>query len=142
LPNLRMQAGTNYPVSSDQAYRLDALWSRTGHDWTRNEAIAGLVAYAKTYAQQVSRLPGSPVADIALTIGRAVGGVYAKVMNFRFLDPRAEGGLAGAGEADRAVWSEFFDVPAAVLRTDELMREFARLWQDAPVPGTSAPEVT
>ena len=30
LPNLKMQAGTNYRIQSDQALRLDALWSRTG----------------------------------------------------------------------------------------------------------------
>ena len=45
------------------------------------ESIAGLWAYAKTYGKEVSRLPGSPVADGALRIGRAVTGVYNKVMN-------------------------------------------------------------
>jgi hypothetical protein len=36
LPTLQMQAGTNYRIGSDEAPRLDALWSRTGRDWTRN----------------------------------------------------------------------------------------------------------
>jgi hypothetical protein len=33
LPNLKMAAGTNYPVTPQQAARLYALWSRTGQDW-------------------------------------------------------------------------------------------------------------
>jgi hypothetical protein len=93
LPNLRMRTATNYKISSEHARRLDALWSRTGRDWIRNESVAGLWAYAETYGHPVSRLPGSPVAHVALVIGRAVSGVYAKVMNFRSLDPRAEGVL-------------------------------------------------
>ena len=75
LPNLKMQAGTNYLIPSNQALRIDALWSRTGRDWTRSEAVAGLIAYAETYGQPVSRTPGSSVARIALIIGRAVSGV-------------------------------------------------------------------
>ena len=54
--------------------------------------------------------PSSPVARVALLVGRAVSGVYAKVMNFRSIDPRAAGaGMSGVGETDRQVWSEFFD---------------------------------
>src|SRR5450759_5693818 len=75
LPNLHMQAGTNYRITPQQALRLDALWSRTGRDWTRNESIAGLWTYALTYGQSVSSLPGSPVSRTALLIGRAVSGV-------------------------------------------------------------------
>jgi predicted HNH restriction endonuclease len=128
-PNLKMGAGTNYPIPPDQALRLDALWSHTGRDWTRNECIAGLMAYAETYGGSVSRLPGSPVARVALTIGRAVSGVYAKVMNFRSLDPRATGtGMSGAGDTDRAVWREYFDAQASTLRMDALRQEFTRVW--------------
>jgi hypothetical protein len=117
LPNLKMGAGTNYPIPPDQALRLNALWNHTGRDWTRNECIAGLMAYAETYGGPVSRLPGSPVARVAVTIGRAVSGVYAKVMNFRSLDPRATGtGMSGAGDTDRAVWREYFDAQASTLR--------------------------
>jgi hypothetical protein len=97
LPNLRMQAGTNYKLSREQADRLDALWSRTGRDWSRDEALAGLWAYNQTYGQAVSKLATSPVADVALRIGRAVSGVYAKVMNFRSIDPRVPGeGMSAA----------------------------------------------
>lgn len=129
LPNLRMRAGTNYAVAPEQAARLAAVWSRTGQDWTRNESVAGLWAYAKTYGQSVSKLPGSPVADVAITIGRAVSGVYAKVMNFRSIDPRAPGtGMTGAGEADRAVWREFYDPTSSTLRVNDIDKEFGRVW--------------
>ena len=57
LPNLKMAAGTNYPVTPQQAARLYALWSRTGQDWSRDESVAGLWAYVKTFGTPVSRLP-------------------------------------------------------------------------------------
>lgn len=134
LPNLRMQAGTNYPVLPEQALRLGALWSRTGRDWARNELVAGLMIYAETYGQPVSKLPGSPVARVALMTGRAVNSVYAKVMNFRYLDPRAEGkGMSRAGEKDRDVWMEFYDSASSTIRMDALTREYARLWGETEV---------
>lgn len=143
LPNLRMQAGTNYRLTPQLAARLDALWSRTGRDWTRNESVAGLWAYAQTYGQSVSRLPGSAVANVALTLGRAVSGVYAKVMNFRSLDPRATGaGMSGAGAADRAVWNEFYDGASSSIRMTELSEEFRRLWQGSEPNGIARVEAT
>ena len=132
LANLHMQAGTNYPVTPEQARRLSALWNRTGRDWNRSESVAGLWAYAQTFGQPVSQLAGSPVANVALLIGRAVSGVYAKVMNFRSIDPRVPGeGMSGAGETDRLVWAEFYDPVSANLRTEVLSLEFARLWPEA-----------
>lgn len=129
LPNLRMQAQTNYPLEEDLALRLGTLWSRTGRDWTRNESVAGLLAYVETYGKPVSLLPGSPVADASLAIGRAVSGVYAKVMNFRSLDPRVDGkGMSGAGDADRAVWNEFFDTESTAISLVDLQREYVRVW--------------
>jgi hypothetical protein len=45
-----------------------------------------------------------------MALGRAVSGVYNKVMNFRAIDPRDErSGMSGGGETDRRVWSEFYD---------------------------------
>jgi hypothetical protein len=68
--------------------------------------------------------------------------VYAKVMNFRSLDPRAEGeGMSGAGETDRAVWGEFYDPPASTLRTDALRDEFERLWGAAALDHARPPAV-
>ena len=139
LANLRMQAGTNYPVTPEQAARLDALWSCTGRDMTRSELIAGLMAYAETYGQSVSRLPGSPVARVALMTGRAISGMYAKVMNFRSLDPRASGrGMSGASDTDREVWREFYDTTGSTLRMDALVQEFDRLW-GPPQPASLSP---
>lgn len=143
LPNLKMQAQTNYLVSDEQEARIDALWGRTGRDWTRNESVAGLMAYAATYGKPVSRLPGSPIARVAMTLGRAVSGVYAKAMNFRALDPRPEGtGMTGAGETDKSVWNEFFDDSTLTLRTDKLTHEYERIWgsfgADAPSPADAS----
>ena len=129
LPNLKMAAATNYPLTQEHAERLAALWSRTGRDFTRDESVAGLWAYARTYGGPVSLLPGSPVAFVALQIGRAVGGVYNKVMNFRHLDPRDKReGMSAASDGDQRVWDEFYDVARAELRLGELNAEFERLW--------------
>jgi 5-methylcytosine-specific restriction endonuclease McrA len=129
LPNLKMAAGTNYPVTPQQAARLYALWSRTGQDWSRDESVAGLWAYAKTFGASVSSLPGSPVAVVSQLISRAIPGVYNKVMNFRSIDPRdTRTGLPGSSETDKRVWSEFFDPAASQLREADLEREFKRLW--------------
>jgi predicted HNH restriction endonuclease len=79
-------------------------------------------------------LAGSPIATIALLIGRAVSGVYAKVMNFRSIDPGAAGqGMSGAGETDRKVWNEFYDASTSTLRVEALSREFKRLWPEAEI---------
>lgn len=85
---LKMANQTNYAIDPEHARRLEALWRNTGRDWTEAESIAGLWAYLHTIGGEVSRKPGSPVVEVALRIGRAVGGVYNKVMNFRHLDLR------------------------------------------------------
>jgi hypothetical protein len=129
LPNLKMAAGTNYPVTTQQTARLYALWSRTGQDWSRDESVAGLWAYLKTFGTPVSRLPGSPVAVVSLLIGRPITGVYNKVMNFRSIDPRdTRAGLSASGATDERVWNEFFDPAASELREADLEQEFNRLW--------------
>jgi len=140
LPNIRMAAGTNYALSNAHADRLAALWSRTGHDWTRDECVAGLWAYAQTYRGPVSHLPGAPVATVALLLGRAVSSVYNKVMNFRHLDPRdSREGMSGGGDADALVWGEFYEATLNRLRVEELDAEFVRLWGRAePARGSDA----
>jgi len=78
-------------------------------------------------------LPSSPVARVALTIGRAVSGVYIKVMNFRSLDPRASGeGMSGASDTDRAVWREFYHPASSSLQMEALSTEFMRRCGDTP----------
>ena len=105
-------------VAREHDERLAALWSRT---WTWDEFVAGLWAYARSYGGPVSRLPDSPVGTVALLIGRAVSGIYNKVINFRHLDPRdGRAGMSGGGDVDARVWQEFFDNVSGELRLDEL----------------------
>ena len=126
---LRQASGTNYPVSHDQASRLETLWARTGEDWTEAESIAGLWAYAHTKGSAVSRRANSLIADIAVRIGRAVTGVYNKVMNFRHLDPTDNReGLSGVGDTDRAVWARFFNDTKRKLDVAALDATFSKLW--------------
>jgi hypothetical protein len=126
---LKMANATNYRVTTDQAIRLNALWSNTGRNWNYGESVAGLWAYNATYGRPVSSVSGSPVAQIALTIGRAVPGCYNKIMNFRHLDPRdSREGLSGGSEIDERVWAIFFDKQANTVRGGALLGEFNRLW--------------
>lgn len=129
LAVFQMAQGTNYPVLAEQAVRLTALWSRIGRDWSYAESVAGLWAYIRTYGGEVSRLPGSPVADIALAIGRVVPGVYNKVMNFRAIDPRdTRAGMSGAGAMDRKVWALFYDAASSMVHSAALEAEYQALW--------------
>lgn len=129
LAIFRMAQGTNYPVLTEQAARLNALWSRVGRDWSYAESVAGLWAYIRTYGGEVSQLPGSPVADIALAIGRVVPGVYNKVMNFRAIDPRdTRAGMSGAGAMDRKVWALFYDAVSSTVQSAALEVEYQGLW--------------
>jgi hypothetical protein len=129
LPNLKMAAATNYFLTEEHAERLAAIRSRMGRDFTRDESVAGLWAYARTHGGEVSRLPGNPVAMVAVRIGRAIGGVYNKVMNFRHLDPRDDReGMSGVSDWDQRVWGEFYDISRGELRLAELNAEFDRLW--------------
>ncbi|MGH1588668.1 EVE domain-containing protein [Methylobacterium phyllosphaerae] len=127
---IRMASGTNFPVTPTEAARLNLMWSRIGQNWTRDESLAGLWAYVKTLGTSVSRLPGSPVAEVSDLTGRPVAGVYNKVMNFRALDPRDQrAGLSGTGAHDVALWSEFYDTDSGTLRTAEIDVEFQRVWR-------------
>ncbi len=129
LPNLKFHSATNYPVEERFEQRLTALWARTGRDWSRDEVVAALWAYTETYSAKVSKLAASPVADVALRIGRPVTGVYNKLMNLRAIDPRDDrAGFKGGAAMDRAVWSEFFDVGTGGLDAAAISAEYQRLW--------------
>jgi hypothetical protein len=131
LTILKMANATNYEVPEAHATRLNALWLNTGRDWSYGDSVAGLWVYHRLYGSPISRLPAQPVAETALLIGRAVPGVYNKVMNFRHLDPRdTREGLSGGGEMDRRVWSAFYDAAAGEIRVNDLDAEFKRLWPD------------
>ena len=132
LTILKTAAGTNFLVKPEEATRLNIMWSKVGVDWTYSESVAGLWAYKGTLGKEVSKLPGSPVAQVSLVIGRAVGGVYNKVMNFRHLDPRdSREGLPGASNTDRSVWDSFFESETTTLKGEEIEAEFDRLWGES-----------
>lgn len=144
LAVFRMAQGTNYPVSAEHTARLDALWSRIGRDWSYADSVAGLWAYTRTYGGEVSRRPGSPVADTALAIGRVAPGAYNKVMNFRSIDPRdPRAGMSGAGAMDRKVWALFYDAANSTVRSAALEAECHSLWSavatDQPPDAEGAP---
>lgn len=136
---MKMANHTTYRLEGDDLDRLERLWDRTGSDWSYEDAVAGLYAFVKTRGGPVSRLPGSPVAEVALLVGRPVSGVYNAVMNYRSLDPEdGRIGLDGASEQLRHVWSQFYGVGG--LRTDAVKSEYDRLWtvSDKPIDVQSA----
>jgi hypothetical protein len=126
---LKMASGTNYPILEHDVERLENLWRNTGRDWNDAESTAGLYAYAKTYGGTVSTLDGSPVVIVAHRIGRAVTGVYNKVMNFRSIDPRDDrDGLSGASETDERVWIRYYTPSTEQLDEGRLEADYQRLW--------------
>ena len=128
---IRQPAGTNFPLEPQEAERLRNLWSKTGVDWSRAESLAALHTYLALYGKQISRKPGSPVADLAMLIGRAVTGAYNKIMNFRSIDPRdSRAGMDGASNVDRSVWAEFFDERSQTIDQNAVGDEFQRLWPE------------
>lgn len=133
---LRQAAGTNFRLTPSEAERLHNMWSRVGRNWSRAESLAGLWAYVKTLGKEVSRSKGSPVETVSKITGRAMGGVYNKVMNYRAIDPRdARKGMSGAGTEDKALWEEFFDSTTQVLNEQAVQDEFDRLWGECPQNG-------
>ena len=121
LSILKMANQTNYIIAEEHEKRIDALWENTGVDWTRAQSIAALRAYNETYGSSVSLLPGSPIAKTSNLIGRAVKGVYNKVLNFRHIDPRDErAGFSGGGAVDREVWDEFYNPQTKEIDKDAL----------------------
>lgn len=130
---LRQPAGTNFKLTPAEENRLHKMWLRVGKNWSRDESIAGLWAYSETYGKKVSELPGSPVGRVSDLTGRAASSVYNKVMNFRNIDPRdARDGMSGAGQTDRAVWQDFFDVTTQTLDEQKIKNEFSRIWESIP----------
>lgn len=123
---LKVASETNFLLEPSEAQRISLLVKNTGRPWNTEESIAGLWAYAHTYGKTVSRLPGSHVPTVAVAIGRAVTGVYNKVMNFRALDPRDERkGLSAGSTVDENVWNSFFD---GELNVTELDKAYLSLW--------------
>jgi hypothetical protein len=129
---LKFQSETNYRISPKEALRLANLVRNTGRDWSREESIAGLWAYAHTKGKAVSKKAGSPVVEVAFAIGRAVTGVYNKAMNFRSIDPLDKRkGLSAGGRVDKEVWEEFFDSNEGRIQIGALDTAYSQLWENA-----------
>ena len=126
---LRMRNQTNYPITEQESRRISQLVSNTGNDWTRNECIAALKVHCATYEKPLSRLSRSPVSDTALLLGRAVTGVYNKVLNFRHLDPRDErAGLPNINAMDRSVWAEFYNTDSNRVMENKLNEAYSQIY--------------
>lgn len=128
---LRLPNSTNFTVDGAHLERLSHLWARVHSDWTYEDTVAGLWAFYRTLNGPVSKKPGSPVAIIAMNIGRPISGAYNKVMNFRSIDPSdPRKGFDGVTGLDRMVWSKFFDPVAGKLNGPLLEQEYASLFPE------------
>ena len=137
---LRLKNETNYRITAAEAKRLAMLCRSVGSDWNREEDVAALWAFKETEGGSVSKTVGSPVAVVAALIGRPIGGVYNKIMNFRHIDPRdSRAGLPNINQIDREVWEEFYDSSAKQLKSHALDTEFNRLWPQVSKPVLRTP---
>ena len=126
---LRMRTETNYRINGNEAHRLALLCRNTGRDWSRDECVAALWAYSMTEGLPISKLRGQPVSKVAIDIGRAVSGVYNKLMNYRSIDPRDDRkGFSSTSVAEHEARSEFFDSETQVLDRNALEGEYERMW--------------
>lgn len=140
LTILKMANRTNYLVEGKQLKRIEELWENTGVSWSRAQSLAALRVYHQTYGGSLSQLPHSPISQTATLIGRAVKGVYNKVLNFRHIDPRDErAGFSGAGAVDREVWDEFYNSETGEIDAEALEVEFHKLWIDSTPKETRVP---
>ena len=129
LKILKMRSLTNYLIENSEAERISHLLSNTGNDWSRKECIAALKTYYDTKGQVLSQLPGSPISNTALLIGRVVSGTYNKLLNFRYLDPEdSRTGLSNINQRDREVWNEFYDNERGMLKISELNQIYSTLF--------------
>lgn len=132
---LKFASQTTYKLSDIEALRINRLIMNTGRDWNSIESLAGLWAYAMTMGKEISKLPDSPVAEIALTIGRAVPGVYNKVMNFRALDPTdSRMGLTAGSKIDKETWDTYFDTGSNSLDIKRIEADYRKYWLHTPAP--------
>jgi len=126
---LKSASGTNFQISTQQGQRLNDLCINTGRDWKYEECVAGLWAFKETLGKEVSKLPNSPVSNVALNIGRAVSGVYNKVMNFRSIDPSDDRkGFSSTNHIDHQVWNDFFDSGTNSLDSTSLDNAYNDYW--------------
>jgi 5-methylcytosine-specific restriction endonuclease McrA len=139
---MKQPAGTTFPVTTAQSRRLGQLWRNTGTDWSRDEVVAAIWLYDQLQDQEISKIAGSQVEQLAQKLGRAPSGVYNKLMNIRSIDPHdARMGFDGGSKIDQKTWGEFFDAATSALDKERLQKEYARLWSDEVVSDKLSDEV-
>jgi predicted HNH restriction endonuclease len=127
---LKAPQGTNFRLSDVEASRLNRLWNKTGSDWSDDECLAAIYLYENIWQGKISKKADSPVGETAVLIGRAVTGVYNKVMNIRHLDPRVEQeGLSGGGAAIQAAWDRYFNADDLSLDIEKIQEDLPRSWK-------------
>lgn len=157
IPILDRCGDTNIPVSPAQAERIKALWENSGRPMSRRDLIAILNCYCRVRfiesrssprggrdpslsPRSAGKAPSSidrqarqeidqSIADTAVLIGRAVGGVKLAIAKFRALDPAYPGnGLSGATSVFHDVIKQFLDSSGGRIDTPSVEREFAKVW--------------
>lgn len=127
--DLEVSSGNRLLLNFHEGKRLADLVRHAGRDWNREESMVGLLTYIRTQHTSVSQLPGSPVSEAAMLVGRAVRGMYDKVMNFQALNPLDDRqGMRNASDVDEAVWEEFFDKEVGRIRVADLETQVVEAW--------------
>ena len=140
LYNLKAAAEANILVTPEQATRLAKLWSRSGTEWSRNEALAVLWAYTIGHYGPPPRRKEPPIAKAAILTGRWVRDVHANVARFGVLSMKGPSVHRKIESAFDRVLAEFSDRKTGRLQLDRIEQEFSRLWPD-PATEMSSLEV-
>lgn len=124
---IRMAEGTVFPVTGPEEKELLERWSgsATAADlplpsWTRDEEILLLALYFQVDPLRVASTDASvrELSELLRGLGihpeiehgprfRSPDGIYMKLQNLRYLDPRFDGGLSDVSKTDRELWLEF-----------------------------------
>jgi hypothetical protein len=147
---------TNIRLAPIEAARLARLWERTGAPMTYDDCVAVLQCYSQIRAadpgagQKRTWSTGAPrmndkqaraqieraIADTAVLIGRATGGVKLAIAKYRAIDPAWPGsGLDGATSVYRDVFRKFWDADGKRLLTADLDAEVNAVWRGGAADG-------
>lgn len=104
-----------------------------GKLWTRPELMLAVELYCRTPFGRIHS--GNPdIIALAKALDRTSGSVGMKMVNFASLDETIEQkGMSNVSAADREIWSEFFNEPAAFLdRIDGIRQATYPVMDSAP----------
>ena len=119
--------------------RLDCLWTKTGREWSWDEAVAALYFRDKRLEHPFNISSRAQLFEIALLTGRAVKEVEESLLQFNRLDPTVTDSASNYTDDSRVgVWESFFDYDSNTIRSDALTQEFERLWPSVRPSGASA----